>query len=72
MLEVIDHTEECSIIYIKVGTCNQLEQNKSSILTVTTLGIVMITVEQESIFGINVMYNPGDIVRQILSEVLSV
>jgi hypothetical protein len=44
MLQDMDHMETSCIFYVKVDRFNQFEQSKISVLTVTTLGIVMLTV----------------------------
>ena len=44
MLQGKDHMEACCVFYIKVGMFDQLEQIKICILTVTSLGIVMLTI----------------------------
>jgi len=43
ILQDIDHMEASRIINVKIGTFDQLKQNKICILTVTTLGIAMST-----------------------------
>jgi len=40
----MDHIEASCIFYVKVGKVHQLEQSKISVLTVTSLGIVMLTI----------------------------
>jgi hypothetical protein len=44
MLQEMDHMEASCVFYIKVGRFDQFKQSKLSILTVTSLGIVMLTV----------------------------
>jgi len=44
MLQDMDHMEASCIFYLKVGRFHQLERSKISILTVTSLGIVMLTI----------------------------
>jgi len=50
MLQGMDHMEASCVLYVKVGTLDQLEQSKFCVLTATTLGIVMLTVHIDSIF----------------------
>jgi hypothetical protein len=44
MLQEMDHMEANCVLYVKVGRFGQFEQSKISVLTVTSLGIVMLTV----------------------------
>jgi hypothetical protein len=44
MLQEMDHMEASCVLYVKVGRFDQFEQSKISLLTVTSLGIVMLTV----------------------------
>ena len=59
-------------LYVKVGILYQLEQSKFCVLTVTKLGIVMLAVQDDSIFSFSFMYDPGDLLRQTSPDVLSV
>jgi len=68
----MDHMEASCIFYVKVGTLDQLEQSKFCALTVTKLGIVMLTVQDDSIFSVNFIYDPGDLLRQTSPDLLSV
>jgi len=72
MLQGMDHMEASCVVYVKVGTLDQLEQSEFCVLTVTKLGIVMLTVQIDSIFSVSFMYDPGDLLRQTSPEVLSV
>jgi len=72
MLQGMDHMEASCVFYVKVGTLDQLEQSKICVLTVTQLGIVMLTVQIDSIFSVSFMYDPGDLLRQTSPDVLSV
>ena len=47
MLPDMDHMEASCVFYVKVGRSDQLKQSKISVLTVTSLGIVMLTVHQD-------------------------
>jgi hypothetical protein len=46
MLQAMDHMEARCVFYVKVGRHNRLEQSKTCILTITLLGIVMLTVHR--------------------------
>jgi len=52
MLQDMDHIEASCIIYVEVGTLNRLEQSKICILTVTTLGIAMLTIHHDMMFSV--------------------
>jgi len=72
MLQDMDHMEASCVFYVKVGKLDQLEQSKFCVLTITSLGIVMITVQDDSIFSVSFMYDPGDLLRQTSPDVLSI
>jgi len=72
MLQGMDHLEASCVFYVKVGTLDQLEQSKFCVLTVTKLGIVMLSIQIDSIFSVSFMYNPGDLLRKTSPDVLSV
>jgi len=72
MLQDMDYMEARCIFYVKVGTLDQLEQSKFCVLTATQLGIVMLTIQDDSIFGVSFMYNRGDLSRQTSPDVISV
>ena len=72
MLQGMDHMEARCVFYVKVGMLDQLEQSKFCVLTVTKLGVVMITVQDDSIVIVSFMYYPGDLLRQTSPDVLSV
>jgi len=61
MLQDVDHMEASCIFYVKVGTLGQHEHSKFCVLTVTKLGIVMLTVQEDSIFSVSFMYDLGDL-----------
>jgi len=44
MLQDMDHMEASCLLYVKVGRFDQFEQSKISVLTITSLGIIMLTV----------------------------
>jgi len=72
MLQDMDHIEASWVFYVNVGILDQLEQNKFCVLTVTKLGIVVLTVQDDSIFSVSFMYDTGDLLRQTSPDVLSV
>ena len=49
MLQEMDHLEASCVFYVKVGRFNQFEQIKIRVLTVTSLGIVMLVVHYDLI-----------------------
>jgi len=52
MLPEMDHTEANCVFYVKVGRFDQFEQSKISVLTVTSLGILMLIVHFDLIVGV--------------------
>jgi len=52
MLRQMDNMEASCIFYVMVGTFDQLEQSKICILTITTLGIVLLTVQYDLVVSI--------------------
>jgi hypothetical protein len=52
MLHEKDQIEASCVFYVKVGRFDQFEQSKISILTVTSLGIVMLTVHYDLIVNV--------------------
>jgi hypothetical protein len=52
MLQEMDHMETSCVIYVKVGRFDQYKQSKISVLTVTSLGIVMLTVHYDMIHNV--------------------
>jgi len=57
MLQNMDHMEASCVFYVKVGTLDQLQQSKFCVLTITELGIVMLTVQDDSILSVSLMYD---------------
>jgi len=55
MLQDMDHIEASCGIYVEVGTLNRLEQTKICVLTVSTLGIRMLTVHHDMMFSVCIM-----------------
>jgi hypothetical protein len=49
MLQNIDHMEASCNIYVKVGTLDQLEQSKICVVTISKLGIIMLTTHYDLI-----------------------
>jgi hypothetical protein len=52
MLQEVDHMEASCVLYVKVGRFDQFEQRKISGWTVTSLGIVMITVHYDLLVSV--------------------
>jgi len=52
MLEEMDHMEASCVFYVKVGRFDQFEQSKITVLTVTSFGIVLLTVHWDSIVSV--------------------
>jgi uncharacterized protein (DUF169 family) len=52
MLQEKDQMEASGVFYVKVGRFDQFEQSKISVLTVTSLGIVMLTVHYDLIVSV--------------------
>jgi len=67
----MDHIQASWVFYVKVGMFDRLEQSKMSILTVTTLGIVMLILQYDLIFSICLLSNPWDLLRQKSADILS-
>jgi hypothetical protein len=57
---------------VKVGRFDHLEQSKISILTVTAIGIVMLTVHHNLMVSVWFIQDPGDVLKQTSPDVLSV
>jgi len=55
MLQNMDHIEASGVFYVEVGTLNRLEQSKFGDLTVTTMGIAMLTVHHDLMFSVCIM-----------------
>jgi len=45
MMQDMEYIETSCVVNVKVGTLNRLEQMKISVLTVTTLEILMLTLQ---------------------------
>ena len=63
MLQDMDHMEASCVFYVKVGRFNESEQSKISILTVTSLGIVMVTIHYDLMVSVWFMKDPGDVLQ---------
>jgi hypothetical protein len=67
----MDNMEASCIFYVKGGTFTHLELSNISLLTVNKSGIVMLTVQHDMMVSVIFMYYPGDSLRQISADVLS-
>jgi len=67
----MDNMEASCVFYVKVSTFPHLERCNTTLLTVNKSGIVRLTVQHDSIVSVTFMYYPGDSLRQILADVLS-
>ena len=47
MIQDMHNPEGCCIFYLKVGTCNHLEQSTICLITVNRMGIVRLTVQHD-------------------------
>ena len=52
MLQEMDDMQASCVFYVVVGRFDQFEQSKISVLTVTSLGIVMLTVHYNLIISV--------------------
>jgi len=71
MLQDMDNIEASRVFYVMVSTFTQLEQSKTSLLTVNKSGIVKLTVQHDLIVSVSFMYYPGDSLRQTSGDFLS-
>jgi len=55
MFQDMDDMEASCVFYVKVGTFDQLAQSKICFLTVTRMGIVILTVQYDLIFHVSSM-----------------
>jgi hypothetical protein len=60
MLQDMDITEASCTFFLKVGMVSDFEQSKTSLLTVSTMGIVRLTVQRDLIVRVSFMYYPWD------------
>jgi len=51
MLQNMDHMEASYVFYVKVAMLHHLDQSKTCVLTVTSLGIAMLTIQHDLIFS---------------------
>jgi len=63
MLQDMHHIKASHIFHVKVGMLDQLEQSIIHVLIVTTLKIVMLTVQYYMMFSVCFMNDPGDFLR---------
>lgn len=68
----MDDMEASCIFYVYVGTLDQLESSKIRIWTVTTAGVVMLTIQLDLGFDICFMQDRQDFLIQTLPDVLSI
>ena len=55
MLQDMDHVEASGVIYVKFNSLNRPERSNIWVLTVTTLGITMLTVHHDMMFSVCTM-----------------
>jgi len=72
MLQDMDRMDANCILYVKVGMFDELEQNKICVLTITALGIAMLTIHHDLILSICVIQHHGYVLGQTSPDVLSV
>jgi len=53
MLQDMKHIEATCIFYVKVGMFDQLEYSEICVLTVRTLGILMLSLQHDLIFSVS-------------------
>lgn len=71
-MQVLDNMEASCVSCVKVGTLDQLEQSNICVLADTKMGIVIITVQHDSIVTVSLMRYPSDFVRQTSPDIISV
>ena len=59
MLQDMDNMESSCTCYVEVSMLNRLEQSKIGILTITPLGIAMLTIHHYMILGVCFLKIPG-------------
>jgi len=52
MLQGTDHSDASCVFYVEVVTFIRFEQSKICVLTVTTLGIAMLTLHHDMMFSV--------------------
>jgi hypothetical protein len=72
MLQDVDHLEACCVLYVKVGMFDDPKQNTICDLTIMSLGIVMLTLQDDPIVTVCFIYDPGDILKQTSPDFLSI
>jgi len=72
ILQDMDYLESSCVIYIQVRRYDQFEQDKVSILTVTSLRIVKLTLHYDLMASMWFMKDPGDVLRQTSPDVFSI
>jgi len=71
MLQDVDQLEASCVMHVEVGTLNCLELNNICVLTITTLGIEMLTVHHDIMFRICCIYDPSDSLRHTSANIVS-
>jgi len=59
-----DHIEARCVCYVEIGMHSRLEQSKICALTVTALGIAMLTVHHDMTFSVSFRQYPRRFLRQ--------
>jgi len=67
----MDHIQASCIFHGEVCKLNRLEQSKICVLTVTLLGIAMLTIHHEMIISVYFIQDPRDVLRQTSANLLS-
>jgi hypothetical protein len=52
MLQDMDHLEASCVVYVKVGRFDDLEGSKICVLTITSFGIIMLTIHHNLMVSI--------------------
>ena len=72
MLLAMDHREASCIVYVTVGMFHQLEQSTICILSVTRLGIEILTLPHNMMCCVWLMSVPRGGLRQTSADIISV
>jgi len=60
------------IVYVKVGTLDRLEQDKICVLSITTLGIAILTIQCQIRFSVCFINDCGDFLTQTSPDIFSI
>jgi len=71
MLEDMDDVEASCILYVKVVTFDRLEQCKVCVLTTTTIGMVILTIQHDMMFSLSFKPDCWDFLRHTSPDVHS-